>query len=318
MKNLKIVIIGDSGVGKTAIRNQFIHNRFFSRSKQTIGADFQTIALDVTADTTDTTERVTLQIWDTAGQERFHSSLGHAFFRGCDVCVLVFDLTNAESLANTAKWQRMFVTLGNIENPSSFPFYLVGNKSDIHLDKRVITPDHGQSASQILFEIALDMEKETAEAPILQPPQLAKINLPTFLGSLSIKSRLKALEPKRSIEEMAESVELASFPSFVENSLARSALSPKASLLSFHAAPSSRLHSRQPSDDTASIELDDDSLSPYPYFEVSAKNGDSVRALFLHVATNVKPITYTTVSSTIQLDYETIDRGDRSSRSNCC
>lgn len=130
------------------------------------------------------------------------------------MCFLVFDLTNAESLLNTAKWQRMFVNLGNIENPSSFPFYLVGNKSDIHVDKRAITPDKGQSASQILFEIALDMEKETAEAPVLQPPQLAKINLPIFPGSRSIRARLKALEPKRSIEEMAESVELGLFSFF--------------------------------------------------------------------------------------------------------
>lgn len=78
---LKIVIIGDSGVGKTAIRNWFVHEKFL-KTKQTLGADFMSKTVELEEDTqeeeggegrgTKRKRKVTLQIWDTAGQERFH------------------------------------------------------------------------------------------------------------------------------------------------------------------------------------------------------------------------------------------------------
>ena len=85
----KIIILGDSGVGKTSLMNRLVNNKYSSSYKATIGADFMT--KDVSIDD----RLVTLQIWDTAGQERFQS-LGTAFYRGSDVCVLVYDVTNAK------------------------------------------------------------------------------------------------------------------------------------------------------------------------------------------------------------------------------
>ena len=70
---LKVIILGDSGVGKTSLLNVYIHQRFSSTYKATIGADFMT--KDVV---TDSGKTLTLQIWDTAGQERFQS-LGVAY-----------------------------------------------------------------------------------------------------------------------------------------------------------------------------------------------------------------------------------------------
>ena len=79
---LKVIILGDSGVGKTSLMNQFVNKKFSNQYKATIGADFLT--KEVMVDD----RLVTMQIWDTAGQERFQS-LGVAFYRGADSCVLV-------------------------------------------------------------------------------------------------------------------------------------------------------------------------------------------------------------------------------------
>jgi Ras-related protein Rab-7A len=84
---LKIVILGDSGVGKTTLLHQYLNGRIQAKSKPTIGADFskKEIMIDNTV--------VTLQIWDTAGQEKFQS-LGYAFYRGADCCALCYDITS--------------------------------------------------------------------------------------------------------------------------------------------------------------------------------------------------------------------------------
>lgn len=78
---LKVIILGDSGVGKTSLMNQYVNKKFSNQYKATIGADFLT--KEVIVDD----RVVTMQIWDTAGQERFQS-LGVAFYRGADCCVL--------------------------------------------------------------------------------------------------------------------------------------------------------------------------------------------------------------------------------------
>lgn len=78
---LKVIILGDSGVGKTSLMNQYVNKKFSNQYKATIGADFLT--KEVIVDD----RIVTMQIWDTAGQERFQS-LGVAFYRGADCCVL--------------------------------------------------------------------------------------------------------------------------------------------------------------------------------------------------------------------------------------
>ena len=84
---IKIVILGDSGVGKTTLLQQYVHNKLNANTKPTIGADFSKKEVEVDGQT------VTLQIWDTAGQEKFQS-LGFAFYRGADCCALCYDLTN--------------------------------------------------------------------------------------------------------------------------------------------------------------------------------------------------------------------------------
>eukprot|EP00890_Picochlorum_soloecismus_P006480 jgi/Picsp_1/6833/NSC_04170-R1_rab family gtpase len=121
---LKVIILGDSGVGKTSLMNQYVNKKFSSQYKATIGADFLTKEVEVDD------RVVTMQIWDTAGQERFQS-LGVAFYRGADCCVLTYDVNNTKSFENLENWMEEFLAQASPSDPASFPFIVLGNKIDL-------------------------------------------------------------------------------------------------------------------------------------------------------------------------------------------
>ncbi|XP_023640229.1 ras-related protein RABG2 [Capsella rubella] len=121
---LKVIVLGDSGVGKTSLMNQYVYKKFNKQYKATIGADFVTKELHIED------KSVTLQIWDTAGQERFQS-LGAAFYRGADCCVLVYDVNNLRSFETLNNWHTEFLKQANPMEPETFPFVLIGNKTDV-------------------------------------------------------------------------------------------------------------------------------------------------------------------------------------------
>ncbi|KAI9145672.1 ras family-domain-containing protein [Paraphysoderma sedebokerense] len=129
---LKVIILGDSGVGKTSLMNQYVNKRFSTQYKATIGADFLT--KEVMVDD----RLVTLQIWDTAGQERFQS-LGVAFYRGADCCVLVYDVNNSKSFETLDSWRDEFLIQAGPRDPANFPFVLLGNKVDMEESKRMVS-----------------------------------------------------------------------------------------------------------------------------------------------------------------------------------
>ncbi|EEB08010.1 GTPase Ypt7 [Schizosaccharomyces japonicus yFS275] len=129
---LKVIILGESGVGKTSLMNQFVNRKFSKDYKATIGADFLT--KEVVVDD----KIVTLQIWDTAGQERFQS-LGVAFYRGADCCVLVYDVNNSKSYESLDSWRDEFLIQASPNNPETFPFILIGNKVDVEEQKRMVS-----------------------------------------------------------------------------------------------------------------------------------------------------------------------------------
>jgi Ras-related protein Rab-7A len=129
---LKAIIIGDSGVGKTSLMNQYVNKRFSAAYKATIGADFLT--REVMVDD----RLVTMQIWDTAGQERFQS-LGVAFYRGADCCVLVFDVNSAKSFETLDSWRDEFLIQASPHDPENFPFVVLGNKIDVEESKRMVS-----------------------------------------------------------------------------------------------------------------------------------------------------------------------------------
>jgi Ras-related protein Rab-7A len=82
--------------------------------------------------------QVTMQLWDTAGQERFQS-LGVAFYRGADCCVLVYDVNNAKSFEALDSWRDEFLIQASPRDPATFPFVVLGNKIDVEESKRVIS-----------------------------------------------------------------------------------------------------------------------------------------------------------------------------------
>jgi len=162
---LKIVILGNSGVGKTSLINHYNSEHQTGQHKTTIGADFISKTIYVTNMATSEVKACTLQIWDTAGQERFQS-LGKSFYRGSDACILVYDVTNKKSFDSLEIWRNEFLNhmskdafINNIsevgrvgmsihtcgqhdcekidpesccrkEHLSDFPFVVLGNKID--------------------------------------------------------------------------------------------------------------------------------------------------------------------------------------------
>ena len=154
---LKVIILGDSGVGKTSLMNQFVNNKFSTQYKATIGADFLT--KEITIDD----KSVTLQIWDTAGQERFQS-LGVAFYRGADCCMLVYDSTNEKTFDNLESWRDEFLIQAGPREPEKFPFVVVGNKTDLE-------------GGQVTTKKALSWCQQQGNIPLFESSALSNKNV---------------------------------------------------------------------------------------------------------------------------------------------
>jgi small GTP-binding protein len=133
--SFKIVVVGASGVGKTAIVNQLVNHTFKDAGQPTIGVEFK--AFNVQADN----ESVKLQIWDTAGQERFRS-VSKAYFRGAVGAVLVFDVTQKPSFDELNNWIQDLNTLC----ATNALIILVGNKTDL-ADERTVSETEAQETA---------------------------------------------------------------------------------------------------------------------------------------------------------------------------
>merc|ERR1712137_168075 len=134
----KLVFLGDQSVGKTSIVTRFMYDTFDSSYQATIGIDF----LSKTMYLEDRTVR--LQLWDTAGQERFRSLIP-SYIRDSSVAVVVYDITNRASFANTAKW----IEDVRAERGNEVVIMLVGNKTDLS-DKRAVSVEEGEAKAKEL------------------------------------------------------------------------------------------------------------------------------------------------------------------------
>mmetsp|Transcript_1040 Transcript_1040/g.1788 ORF Transcript_1040/g.1788 Transcript_1040/m.1788 type:complete len:208 (+) Transcript_1040:101-724(+) len=122
----KLVLIGDSGVGKSCLLLRFADDSFTDSYISTIGVDFRFRTLKINKKT------VKLQIWDTAGQERFRT-ITSAYYRGADGIIMVYDVTSQESFEHVDEWLNEVDRFAN-ENTCKL---LVGNKADLTEERKV-------------------------------------------------------------------------------------------------------------------------------------------------------------------------------------
>lgn len=127
---LKLVVLGEGGVGKTSLLVRYIQNSFSIATKSTIGSDF--LSKDIEVDG----RPATLQIWDTAGQERFQG-LGTAFYRGADGVMFVFDCTRRKTFEELTNWKKAFLIQIGQEGNNDFPIIIVCNKIDMENERQV-------------------------------------------------------------------------------------------------------------------------------------------------------------------------------------
>lgn len=132
---IRLLLIGDSGVGKSCLLLRFSEDSFTSSFITTIGIDFKIKKI-----TLDNKYSVKLQIWDTAGQERFRT-ITSSYYRGAMGILLVYDITDEGSFNNIRNWMR------NIEQHASDTVnkILVGNKSDMAEEKRAVAYAKGKA-----------------------------------------------------------------------------------------------------------------------------------------------------------------------------
>jgi Ras-related protein Rab-1A len=131
----KVLVVGDSGVGKTTFLVRYVEERFLKDPLTTIGVDhkFKTVYIP------EYDKHVKLQIWDTAGQEKFRT-MTRMFWSGVSAVILMFSLTNKQSFNHVESWLR------DIKQQKTCKYVLlVGNKSDCPHDKRQVTQKEGQS-----------------------------------------------------------------------------------------------------------------------------------------------------------------------------
>lgn len=132
----RLLLLGDSGVGKTCMLRRFTESEFDASHISTIGVDFKMKTLDIDG------VKVRVQIWDTAGQERYQT-ITKQYYRRAQGIIFVYDITNAPSFQHLAKW------VSDVDEfvPDKVQRIMVGNKSDEEL-RRQVTREQGRKLAE--------------------------------------------------------------------------------------------------------------------------------------------------------------------------
>lgn len=177
---IKIVCIGDSNTGKSSIVQTFVSKKQvdIDQIEPTVGIDFATKHAKVGG------KRIKMTIWDTAGQERFRS-LARSYYRGAEVLVVVYDITNEETFENIDYWIKE-AEKGLTTTPI---IVIVGNKTDLE-NKRVVERARGEREAEIRRAIFIETSARTRER-ITKPFEMA---VKAALKKPSVRVKAVALE----------------------------------------------------------------------------------------------------------------------------
>ena len=125
---IKLIVLGDSGVGKTNIINRYVKDTFIANTRATVGVEFFIKTFRVNNDV------IKLEIWDTAGQERY-KSITSAYYKGSRGALLVYDITRISTFDDIEKWMNEICE--KVKGP--LKLMLIGNKSDLINDRKITT-----------------------------------------------------------------------------------------------------------------------------------------------------------------------------------
>lgn len=152
LTTLKLLIIGESGVGKSSLLLRFTDDAFDPEQAATIGVDFKVKTININGD------KIKLAIWDTAGQERFRT-LTPSYYRGGQGAILVYDVTNRDSFQKVDNWLNELETYSTNHDMIKM---LVGNKCDM-LDERVVSKEEGMKCARKHHMMFIEASAKTRE-----------------------------------------------------------------------------------------------------------------------------------------------------------
>ena len=133
----KLILIGDSCVGKSNILLKYLKNEFDPNSRATVGVEFGTKNIIIN------NKKIKIQIWDTAGQERYRS-ITSAYYKGAKGALIVYDITRKCTFDNIDKW----ISDLKLNGDKNICIVILGNKSDLN-DKREVSKEEGMKKSEI-------------------------------------------------------------------------------------------------------------------------------------------------------------------------
>ncbi|PIA43614.1 hypothetical protein AQUCO_01900186v1 [Aquilegia coerulea] len=182
--SFKILLIGDSGVGKSSLLLSFVSNSIHENLSPTIGVDFKIKLLTVGE------KKLKLTIWDTAGQERFRT-LTSSYYRGAQGIILVYDVTRRETFTNLSDiWEKEVELYSTSQSCIKM---LVGNKVDKD-DERAVTREEGIALAQQCGCLFLECSAKTGEnvQQCFEELALKILEVPSLLeeGSTLIKRNI--------------------------------------------------------------------------------------------------------------------------------
>jgi small GTP-binding protein len=170
MLDVKVIFVGDSGVGKTSIIGRMRSENYFQGTQPTVGGS----SVSIEAETTKGNLRFI--VWDTAGQEEFRSILP-LYFRDAAACLIVFSVTDSKSFENVKEWLEVTRNAA----PPSVAIGLLGNKSDCDTDRQVSCEEGAQKSEKL--ELAFYCETSAVTGQNIEEI------LPTIAGHVQLEKR---------------------------------------------------------------------------------------------------------------------------------